>query len=129
MITAPDLAAASNAVKHWPHDPAALLAAADAAKLPAFRLTGEKLADKAALIAALAAALALPRHFGRNWDALADCLMDRAWLPPSGCLLVWQGATQFEKTAAEDFAIACDVFSEAAAFWKERGKPFHVFLC
>ncbi|KAB2839025.1 MAG: barstar family protein [Burkholderiales bacterium] len=120
------LDAAHNRVA--PAPAASVTAAAQAAGLPLFRIDTTQLGTKAALLAACAQTLALPRHFGKNWDALADCLMDADWLPPSGCVLLWLGSRAFEATAPEDFAIARDVFGEAAAFWKVRGRPFHLFL-
>lgn len=40
--------------------------------------------ERDALFTALAEALPLPDYFGRNWDALADCLSD---LPPTVLLV------------------------------------------
>ncbi|MFO0983320.1 MAG: barstar family protein [Planctomycetota bacterium] len=36
--------------------------------------------DKSKLFEWYARALAFPAHFGRNWDALRDCLSDLGWL-------------------------------------------------
>ncbi|MDT7844957.1 barstar family protein [Streptomyces justiciae] len=41
------------------------------------RLDGRRLSDAAAVFAAFADALSFPGYFGRNWDALVDCLHDR----------------------------------------------------
>jgi RNAse (barnase) inhibitor barstar len=38
--------------------------------------------SRQALFDALAVGLRLPEYFGRNWDALHDCLGDLEWLPP-----------------------------------------------
>ncbi len=38
--------------------------------------------SREALFDALADGLRLPDYFGRNWDALHDCLGDLEWLPP-----------------------------------------------
>lgn len=120
------LDAADNRVTRAPGIQVA--AAAQAQGLPLFRLDTAGRPSKSQLLKECAHALALPRHFGKNWDALADCLMDAQWLPPAGCVVLWVGSKAFESAAAEDFATACDVFGEAAAFWKERGRPFHLFL-
>lgn len=120
------LDAQHNRVAH--HLAKDVLAAAAVAKLPVFRVDTQKVTAKKELLKHLAQALALPRHFGQNWDALADCLMDAQWLPPTGCVVLWVGSKAFESAAGEDFAIARDVFGEAAAFWKEHGRPFHLFL-
>ncbi|MGA4945160.1 barstar family protein [Streptomyces cinereoruber] len=72
-------------------------------------LTG--VADKAALMERCAEALGLPDWFGRNWDALADCLTD---LPRPVVLVVtgWRGYAEARprewRTAQEVFATAAD---------------------
>lgn len=42
-----------------------------------FRLDGRQLPDPAAVFTAFAHELSFPGYFGRNWDALVDCLHDR----------------------------------------------------
>ena len=37
-------------------------------------IDGSKIQDKMSLMQALAAAFKFPAYFGKNWDALADCL-------------------------------------------------------
>lgn len=110
------------------HAAQGVLAAAAKAKIPVFRLETHKTRNKAELLKLLAQALALPRHFGENWDALADCLMDANWLPPAGCVILWSGEKAFASAAGEDHEVLREVFAESAQFWQERGKPFHVFL-
>lgn len=110
------------------HEAEEVLAAAAAAKLPVFHLDTQKVKTKQELLKHLAQALALPRHFGENWDALADCLMDADWLPPAGCVLLWKNAAALATAARDEHQVLRELFAEAAEFWQERGKPFHVFL-
>src|SRR3546814_3290587 len=44
--------------------------------------------DKDDVLDRFAAALHSPDWFGRNWDALADCLGDLSWWPAEGYLLL-----------------------------------------
>lgn len=46
--------------------------------------------DKGALMDRLSETFGLPAWFGRNWDALADCLTDLR--PEPGVVLTWSGA-------------------------------------
>lgn len=50
---------------------------------------GTRLRDKAGALDAIASALSFPDHFGRNLDALYDCLRDLSWLDECEHVLVW----------------------------------------
>jgi RNAse (barnase) inhibitor barstar len=52
-------------------------------------LDGRTATDKPAALDAFAAALSFPAYFGRNLDALLDCLVDRSWLPAGEHVLIW----------------------------------------
>ena len=70
----------------------------------------------------------LPPYFGDNWDALADCLRDFAWLKSKGYVLHLSGGEKFAKAGADDYQTALDVLAEAAVFWKGKGTPFLVLV-
>ncbi|MFE3071129.1 barstar family protein [Streptomyces sp. NPDC059247] len=70
-------------------------------------LTG--VTDKAALMDRCAAALALPEWFGRNWDALADCLTDL----PEPVALVVTGWQEYARTRPREWGTAQEVFATA----------------
>ena len=55
-------------------------------------LDGTTLHDKESALDAIAAALSFPDYFGRNLDALRDCLSDLSWLPAGEHVLVWRHA-------------------------------------
>jgi hypothetical protein len=65
---------------------------------------------------AFSRALAFPDWFGRNWDALEDCLTDLAWLEADGYVLLLEGE------AASDMLV--NVLRAAAQFWAAHGTPF-----
>lgn len=86
------------------------------------RCTGVALrGGKAEILDALAKALAFPHWFGRNWDALEDCLADLSWNPAGGHLLLLTGAASLAK---DDAGILADILASSAESWKARGKPF-----
>ena len=68
-------------------------------------------ADKVAFLDACAIGLALPPWFGRNWDALADCLADLALPPPGGVILV--DANGFAAQQPDEFATTLEIFAQA----------------
>src|SRR5262249_50846507 len=82
-------------------------------------------------------ALALPAHFGRNWDALEDCLTDLGWLPAeAGYLLVFSHADALLAGHEDDYAALIDLLESAGRAWatQETGPPrrppvaFHTLL-
>ena len=75
-------------------------------------------ADKAGLMERCAHTLALPDWFGRNWDALVDCLGDSTvWPAPAvekGLLVVVTGWQPYAQARPDEWEIARDVFAQAA---------------
>lgn len=71
--------------------------------------------DKMSLLENIAKALAFPDWFGRNWDALEDCLTDLSWNEAAGYVLIFEDARNDVMT---------DILASAAEFWRGRGKPF-----
>ena len=85
--------------------------------------------DKDALLANLAAALAFPQWFGRNRDALEDCLTDLAWRAADRHVLLIEGFGELRARHPDDFGVLLDILATCAQYWKERGRPFFaVFL-
>lgn len=102
--------------------------ASRAAGLHCARLDLEAFHGKADLLAGLAHELRFPTWFGHNWDALADCLDDLGWLKASGYVLVLENPVGLSNAAPKDYALALDIFADAARKWRERGTPFWVFV-
>jgi hypothetical protein len=80
---------------------------------------------KAQVLEALAKALAFPDWFGRNWDALEDCLADLSWKPAEGYVLLLTGVPALPK---DDAGILMDILGSSAEAWKARDQPFIAVL-
>jgi hypothetical protein len=115
-------------VHAWKGDAHALTAAATAAKLRFHAADFRNAGTKAELLAALAKGLALPDHFGNNWDALADSVEDEAWLGSHGCVIALSHSGAFRKAHGVDWTTLEDILAEASDYWRERHKPFWVFV-
>ena len=84
---------------------------------------------KQQVLASIAHAFHFPRHFGKNFDALNDCLTDLAYKagPQPGFLVVLEqlpNTPKFDKEARETLL---DVFRDAADFWADKKIAFRVF--
>ncbi|MFG2297847.1 barstar family protein [Streptomyces sp. NPDC048603] len=103
-----------------PHPLAPALAAAEQAGWAVVRLDLDGVRTKARLMDVCAEAFVLPAWFGRNWDALADCLRDLSWLPEAAGRLVavtgWEGLA---RARPGDWEVLREVLEEAAAYWRE----------
>ena len=77
----------------------------------------------------LAAQFSLPAHFGKNFDALYDCMTDplhKAGSQP-GFIVVLEhipATAKFDKEAREQLL---DIFRDAADYWGDRKTPFRCF--
>jgi RNAse (barnase) inhibitor barstar len=77
----------------------------------------------------IAEAFLFPAHFGKNFDALYDCMTDlvaKAGTQPGFVVVLEQipDNARFDREAREQLL---DVFREAADFWGERRIPFRCF--
>lgn len=84
--------------------------------------------DKASLLECFASALAFPDWFGRNWDALSDCLTDLSWLPAQHYRIELAQPQGLRTAAPEALATALEILGEAAEFWAGEGVVFEFAL-
>ena len=77
----------------------------------------------------IAESFLFPAHFGKNMDALFDCMTDlvhRAGNQPGFVVVLEQvpDSSKFDREAREQLL---DVFRDTADFWAERRIPFRCF--
>lgn len=101
--------------------------AAARAGLALFKADLSGVQGKGEFLAALARAISAPDWFGHNLDALADALGDFSWSPAPGYVLLLCNGGDGLGLGELERAAVLDVFSEAADFWRQQGKPFWVF--
>ena len=84
---------------------------------------------KQQVLACIAQAFHFPRHFGKNLDALSDCLTDLPYKagPQPGFLVVIEQLPNTPKFDREARETLLDVFRDAADYWAERKVAFRVF--
>jgi RNAse (barnase) inhibitor barstar len=71
---------------------------------------------KEALLAELEHVLDLPGYFGRNWDALSECLRDFHWRPERRIVLVH---SEVPTLPPAESRIYLEVLDEAIRDWRE----------
>lgn len=86
-------------------------------------------ATRQEVLDAIGEAFVLPEHYGRNFDALYDCITDplhRAGSQPGFIVVVEKipNTSKFDREAREQLL---DVFRDAADYWADRGVPFRCF--
>jgi hypothetical protein len=64
-----------------------------------------------------ARALDFPSYFGKNWMALAECLIDLEWLPASSYVLVLQDAEMLLPGDDVSLKTVIEALREAARWW------------
>lgn len=85
---------------------------------------------KDAVLARLGEGLALPDHFGRNLDALYDCLTDLKPSPDAskpGFVLLIENLPPLDRFPKEDRDALLDVFRDAADHFYDHDIAFRVF--
>ncbi|MBL8393775.1 MAG: barstar family protein [Candidatus Accumulibacter sp.] len=71
--------------------------------------------------------LDFPDWYGRNLDALKDCLTDFSWCEAAGYMLIIRNAERLLVAAPEAFDALNEVFAAAIAEWRSQDYPLWVF--
>jgi RNAse (barnase) inhibitor barstar len=84
---------------------------------------------KQQVLGAIADSFHFPKHFGKNFDALSDCLTSLVYKAgkQSGFLVVLEQLPNTAKFDREARETLLDVFRDAADFWAEKKVAFRVF--
>lgn len=94
-----------------------IASAAGQAGLDVRRIDLHAARSKTDILARIASALDFPGWFGHNWDALADCLTDLAWLPPNTArVFVFEGCSGHE----EALPVLLEILQQCCDDWLER---------
>jgi RNAse (barnase) inhibitor barstar len=85
--------------------------------------------SKQEVLDGIATSFLFPQHFGKNLDALFDCMTDlvhKAGTQPGFVVVLEQipDNPRFDRESREQLL---DVFRDAADFWAERKIPFRCF--
>ena len=91
-------------------------------------LDGTDAATRSGFFQEIARGLYFPDYFGRNWDAVYDCLTDLNWLPAAGYVLVLDEFDRFATNESEQWNIALKVLREGCAFWQPLSRQMLALL-
>jgi RNAse (barnase) inhibitor barstar len=108
------------------HVPDASIALAQARARGAIAHVFGPVTSKVEALDAIGSALKFPSWYGRNLDALYDCLIDLSWQPAGEHVLIWTGYGELEATDPDGYRAVVAVLDDAAAASSER--PLSVLL-
>lgn len=85
--------------------------------------------SKPEALEAIATSFTFPAHFGKNLDALYDCMTDLVHKsgPQPGFVVVLEHLPDHAKFDREAREQLLDVFRDAADYWADRRIPFRCF--
>ena len=89
---------------------------------------GQVAADRAGIFDELARTMHFPDYFGRNWDAVYDCLTDPSLHSAGGSVILLDGCDRLASASPDQWQIALKVFRDACAFWGATRTPLFVLL-
>jgi len=108
--------------------PKAVQQAAKAAGFAFFHIEGKSVERKEQLMNAVATTLRLPKHFGHNWDALEESLVELDWAGSSGVVIYYDHIDGLLAANADQFETLVEICRDAVASWKEDDTAFVVLF-
>jgi RNAse (barnase) inhibitor barstar len=89
---------------------------------------GQIAVDRAGIFDELARTMRFPDYFGRNWDAVYDCLTDPSLLPVGGSIIFLDGCDRLAREHPDQWQTAVKVLRDACAFSQPTRTPLFVLL-
>jgi RNAse (barnase) inhibitor barstar len=88
------------------------------------------IADKGTFLDEMAKPFQFPGYYGRNWDALTDCLTDLYWFheKPAHIVLIWPTPDHLLTAQPDDFFTALAILNEAVDRWWSKSVTMYVLL-
>lgn len=83
---------------------------------------------RAELLTEIGAVLRFPGYYGRNLDALEECLTDLSWLPEGEVVLVWDGDAALRRADPVGHASMMEILSAAVDAMAPTARPLRVVL-
>jgi hypothetical protein len=105
-----------------------LRAAAKRAGIAWYDLDLDGVRDRDGFLRRCAEVFELPDYFGRNWDALHECLRDLAGGGAPGAVVHWRRGADLAKRAPEAVKTALEILLDAAIGWGGSGRVFLVVV-
>lgn len=93
-----------------------------------FHVDGRNVQRKEQLMTAMATALDLPEHFGRNWDALEECLLELEGIEAKGYVLLYDHIDGLLTAHPDQFTTLLEVLRDAVEAWKADDTAMIVVL-
>jgi RNAse (barnase) inhibitor barstar len=85
-------------------------------------------ASRDAFLQRCAEVFSLPDHFGRNWDALHECMLDFAGTGSPGAVVHWRRGAELARRAPDAVTTALEILGDAARYWSGSGRIFIVVV-
>jgi RNAse (barnase) inhibitor barstar len=108
-------------------DPKAVQKLAKAGGLAFFHIEGKNIGGKEQLMTSVATALRLPKHFGKNWDALEECLSELED-GADGYVIYYDHIDTLLGAHPDQFETLVEILRDAVASWKEDDTAMVVLL-
>ncbi len=83
---------------------------------------------EAAIIDQIAKDFAFPEYFGRNWNAMDECLGDLSWSHRSRHCCILRGSAVLRTRYARIYDLVVDVFMVAGQSWAKEGVSLKLVL-
>ncbi|HZZ91685.1 MAG TPA: barstar family protein [Usitatibacter sp.] len=108
-------------------DPKAVQKLAKQQGLAFFHIEGKNIGGKEQLMTHVATAMRLPKHFGKNWDALEECLLDLD-SDADGYVVYYDHIDPLLAAHPDQFETLVEILRDAVASWKEDDTAMVVLL-